>query len=68
MLVCVSLIKRFAFEFTRPEIKGGPQRCFAMRFGPNSLVTKRHAKTALQNALKDHILDFGPGKLRRKLL
>ncbi len=28
-------IKQTAFEFTRPEIEGGPQRHFAMPFGPN---------------------------------
>jgi hypothetical protein len=43
--------------------------CFAMPFRPNFSVEKhQNAKTALRNALKDHILDFGLGKLKRKLL
>ncbi len=56
------LTKQIAFEFTRPEIEGGPRRRFAMPFWPNvSLQKKRQtAETALQNAFKDHLLDFEP--------
>ncbi len=34
------------------------------------LVQKKrpNAETSLQNALKEHLLDFGLGKLKRKLL
>jgi hypothetical protein len=53
-----------------PEIKGGPRRRFAMPFWPNFLSKKnvKKAETALQNAFKVNLLDFGPGKLNCKLL
>ena len=42
-------------EFTRPQIECGPQRSFAMPFGPDFTAQKKR-------------LDFGPGKLKRNLL
>jgi hypothetical protein len=43
---------------------------FAMPFGPNFLVKQKRqkAETAWRNAFLDHLLDFGPGKLKCKLL
>jgi len=32
------------------------------------LSKRQNAETALQNAIKDHLLDFGPSKLQRNLL
>ncbi len=59
------LLEQIAFEFTRPEIECGPRKRFAMPFGPNFPAKKRqNAETASQNAFKDHLLDFGLGKLK----
>ena len=62
-------LKQTEFEFTQPEIEDGSQKCFAMPFGPNlQLKRRQNAETAWQNAFVNHLLDFGPDKLRRNSL
>jgi hypothetical protein len=63
--VAIVIIKKIAFEFTRPEVGDGPRKYSAMPFGPTFKALKRqNVETARQNAFKDHLLDFGQGKLK----
>ncbi len=61
---------QITFEFTRPEVeKVVHEGVLPCRLGRILRLSKReNADSAFQNAFKDHLLDFGPGELKRNLL
>ena len=67
--VCMPLVKQIAFEITRPEIEKvvleGVLECRSgvLTFFNSKIKPKRYGKTPSWTTF-----DFGPGKLKRKLL